>query len=79
MPAPCAVRMFGMVVERLVVTEAQKISAAEDKLVCTAGMVNLLCDTPTLLDGPYSQYWYGRDRLSDRRGGSSRQSSSTSH
>ncbi|XP_043215299.1 exportin-2-like isoform X2 [Amphibalanus amphitrite] len=50
-------KMFGMVVERLVVTEAQKISGTQDKLICTAGMVNLLCDTPALLDGPYSQYW----------------------
>ena len=46
-----------MVVERLIVTEAQKISGTQEKLVCTAGMVNLLCDTPALLDGPYAQYW----------------------
>ncbi|XP_037068726.1 exportin-2-like [Pollicipes pollicipes] len=50
-------KMFGMVVERLIVLEAQKISGSQDKLVCTAGMVNLLCDTPALLDGPYTQYW----------------------
>ena len=46
-----------MVVERLIVTEAQKISGTQENLVCTAGMVNLLCDTPALLDGPYAQYW----------------------
>ena len=53
----CLCRMFGMVVERLIVTEAQKISGTQEKLVCTAGMVTLLCDTPSMLDGPYSQYW----------------------
>lgn len=50
-------KMFCMVVERLIVLETQKVSGNQEKLICTAGLVALLCDTQPLVQGEYDKYW----------------------
>ena len=49
--------LFGMVLERLIILEVQKVSGAKDRKICAVGMTKLLCETPSLLNGAYSQYW----------------------
>jgi len=49
--------LFGMVLERLMILEVQKVSGAQDRKICAVGMTKLLCETPSLLTGAYSQYW----------------------
>ena len=49
--------MFGMVCDRLIVAEVQKVSGATEKKIVAVGMTRLLCETPAMVDGQYSQYW----------------------
>ena len=49
--------MFGMVLQRLVVPETQKVSGSTERKICAVGITRLLCDTPSLLTGQYSQFW----------------------
>ena len=49
--------MFGMVIERLVILEVQKVSGLKEKKICAVGMTKWLCETPLFLNGSYSQYW----------------------
>ena len=49
--------MFGMVIERLVILEVQKVSGLKEKKICAVGMTKWLCETPQFLNGSYSQYW----------------------
>lgn len=49
--------LFGMVVERLIVLEVQKITGNTEKKICALGMIKLLCETPIVLNGTYAKYW----------------------
>ena len=49
--------MFGMVIERLVVLEVQKVSGLTEKKICAVGMIKLLTETPAMITGHYSKYW----------------------
>lgn len=49
--------MFGMVCERLVVPETQKVTGNTEKKICAVGLTKLLCETPALLDGQYANFW----------------------
>ena len=49
--------MFGMVCERLIVAEVQRVSGAVERKICAVGLTRLLCETPALLTGAYASYW----------------------
>lgn len=49
--------MFGMVLERLMIADVQKISGSIEVKIAGVGLTKLLCEAPELIDGPYSQFW----------------------
>ncbi|XP_075231087.1 chromosome segregation 1 [Lycorma delicatula] len=50
-------QMFGMVLERLMIPDVQKITGAVEVKVAAVGITKLLCEAPELVDGPYSHFW----------------------
>ena len=42
-------RMFGMVVEKLFVAEAQKVSGNVERKICAVGMIKILTDAAVML------------------------------
>jgi exportin-2 (importin alpha re-exporter) len=49
--------MFGMVIERLMIPDIQKISGSVERKITAVGLTKLLCEATELIDGPYSSYW----------------------
>ena len=49
--------MFGMVCDRLIVNEVQKVSGSTEKKICAVGITKLLCETPCMVGGQYANYW----------------------
>merc|ERR1712029_939876 len=49
--------LFGMVIQRLVILEVQKVSGVNEKKICAVGMTKWLCESSCFLTGAYSQYW----------------------
>ncbi len=49
--------LFGMVIERLVILEVQKVAGIVEKKICAVGMTKWLCETKCFISGAYSQYW----------------------
>lgn len=49
--------MFGMVVERVFITDLQKIAGVIERKVVAVGMSNLLIDCPAMLEAPYNSYY----------------------
>lgn len=49
--------LFGMVCERLVILEVQKVSGHSERKICAVGMTKWICETPCVLNGAYSRYW----------------------
>jgi len=49
--------MFGMVVERVFITDLQKISGEVERKVVAVGISNLLIDCPAMLEAPYNTYY----------------------
>jgi exportin-2 (importin alpha re-exporter) len=45
--------IFGMVLERLVILEVQKVSGTTERKICAVGMTKWLCETPCILSGAY--------------------------
>ncbi|XP_054273914.1 exportin-2 [Macrosteles quadrilineatus] len=50
-------QMFGMVIERLMIADIQKISGSVERKITAVGLTKLLCEATELIDGPYSSYW----------------------
>lgn len=50
-------KMFGMVLDRLVIPDVQKVSGNKERKICAVGMIKLLTEVPDLIDGSYAQYW----------------------
>ncbi|KAL2737733.1 exportin-2 [Vespula squamosa] len=50
-------QMFGMVVERIFLSDLQKVSGDIEKKVTAVGMSNLLIDCPPMLESPYNSYY----------------------
>jgi exportin-2 (importin alpha re-exporter) len=50
--------MFGMIVERLLVPDAQKISGRIERKITAVGLIKLLSESLQLTESPYSQHWY---------------------
>jgi len=49
--------MFGMVVERIFVTNIQKVSGEIERKIVAVGISNLLIDCPAMLEAPYDSYY----------------------
>ncbi|KAI4498822.1 hypothetical protein M0802_005997 [Mischocyttarus mexicanus] len=50
-------QMFGMVVERVLLPDLQKVSGDIDKKVTAMGISNLLIDCPIMLENPYNSFY----------------------
>lgn len=49
--------MFGMVLERVLIADMQKISGDIERKVTAVAVSNLLIDYPTMLERPYNTYY----------------------
>lgn len=50
-------RMFGMVLEKIVVPEVQKVSGAVEKKICAIGITKVLTECPAMMDTEYTKIW----------------------
>uniref|UniRef100_A0A2R5LMM5 Exportin-2 n=1 Tax=Ornithodoros turicata TaxID=34597 RepID=A0A2R5LMM5_9ACAR len=51
-------KMFGMVLERLVIADVQKVSGQAERKICAVGITKLLTETPSMIEGgAYCNYW----------------------
>uniref|UniRef100_A0A1B6CNE8 Exportin-2 n=1 Tax=Clastoptera arizonana TaxID=38151 RepID=A0A1B6CNE8_9HEMI len=50
-------QMFGMVIERLMIPDVQKISGNVERKITAVGITKLLCEAKELVEGPYSKFW----------------------
>lgn len=49
--------MFGMVVERILISDLPRVSGDNDKKIAAVGVTKLLCECPAMLAMPYRNYW----------------------
>lgn len=49
--------MFGMVVERVLLTDMAKVSGESDKKIVVVGMARILCEAVDMQAQPYRNYW----------------------
>lgn len=49
--------MFGMVIERVLITDLARVAGEIDKRIVAVGVTKLLCECPALLVPPYRNYW----------------------
>lgn len=50
-------RMFGMVLEKIVIPEVQKVSGAVEKKICAVGITKILTESPAMMDTEYTKLW----------------------
>jgi len=50
--------MFGMLLEKIMLPDVQKVTGNINKKITAVGIIKVLTDTPKLIDGPYAQFWY---------------------
>jgi len=50
--------MFGMLLEKIILPDVQKVTGNVNKKITAIGIIKILTDTPKLIDGPYVQFWY---------------------
>ncbi|XP_017781726.1 PREDICTED: exportin-2 [Nicrophorus vespilloides] len=50
-------QMFGMVLEKLLIAEMQKISGIVERKIVACGVTKLLCECPEMYTGTYQKYW----------------------
>uniref|UniRef100_A0A0C9R0E6 Exportin-2 n=1 Tax=Fopius arisanus TaxID=64838 RepID=A0A0C9R0E6_9HYME len=51
------VQMFGMVLERVIIADLQKVSGEIERKVAAVGMSNLLVDCPAMVENPYHVFY----------------------
>lgn len=49
--------MFGMVVERVLISDLTRVTGDIDKKIVAVGVTKLLCEVPSMLALPYRNYW----------------------
>lgn len=49
--------MFGMVLEKLLVSELQKVAGNVERKIVACGITKLLCECSELYSGVYQKYW----------------------
>lgn len=50
-------RMFGMVLEKIIIPEIQKVSGNVEKKICAVGITKLLTECPPMMDTEYTKLW----------------------
>ncbi|XP_046736247.1 exportin-2 [Diprion similis] len=50
-------QMFGMVVDRVLIADLQKVSGESERKITAVGISNLLTDCPEMLNSPYDAYY----------------------
>ncbi|XP_006839263.1 PREDICTED: exportin-2 isoform X2 [Chrysochloris asiatica] len=50
-------KMFGMVLEKIIIPEIQKVSGNVEKKICAVGITKLLTECPPLMDAEYTKLW----------------------
>jgi len=50
-------RMFGMVVEKLLMADLQKVSGNIDRKICAVGVTKILTEAPAMLQADYVKLW----------------------
>ena len=50
-------RMFSMVVERLFLTDLQKVSGPSERRICAVGVTKILTEAPAMIQGEYEALW----------------------
>jgi len=51
--------MFGMLLEKIILPDVQKVTGNINKKVTAVGIIKILTDTQKLIGETYAQYWYG--------------------
>lgn len=49
--------MFGMVIERILVSDLTRAAGDIEKKIVAVGITKLLCECPAMLNMPYRNYW----------------------
>lgn len=49
--------MFGMVLERVLIPDMNRVTTEADKKIVTIGIARLLCETPEMMRSPYVDFW----------------------
>lgn len=49
--------MFGMVLEKILLVDLQKISGNTERKITACGVVKLLSDCPVMFSGAYQKFW----------------------
>ncbi|XP_066140699.1 exportin-2 [Euwallacea fornicatus] len=50
-------QMFGMVLEKVLIPELQKVNGHIERKIVSCGVSKLLCESPEMVDGTYGKYW----------------------
>uniref|UniRef100_A0A3Q3XSD6 Importin N-terminal domain-containing protein n=1 Tax=Mola mola TaxID=94237 RepID=A0A3Q3XSD6_MOLML len=50
-------KMFGMVLEKIIIPEVQKVSGAVEKKICAVGITKILTECPSMMDTEYTKLW----------------------
>lgn len=50
--------MFGMVLEKLMIVDMQKISGTVERKITAVGVTKILCECPQMIDGHYARLWF---------------------
>uniref|UniRef100_A0A3Q4GC02 Exportin-2 n=1 Tax=Neolamprologus brichardi TaxID=32507 RepID=A0A3Q4GC02_NEOBR len=50
-------KMFGMVLEKIVIPEVQKVSGPVEKKICAVGITKILTECPAMMDTEYTKLW----------------------
>ncbi|KAM3923511.1 exportin-2 isoform 1-T3 [Leptodactylus fuscus] len=50
-------KMFGMIVEKIIIPEIQKVSGPIEKKICAVGITKLLTECPQMMDAEYTKLW----------------------
>uniref|UniRef100_A0AAQ6A9B2 Exportin-2 n=1 Tax=Amphiprion ocellaris TaxID=80972 RepID=A0AAQ6A9B2_AMPOC len=50
-------KMFGMVLEKIVIPEVQKVSGTVEKKICAVGITKVLTECPAMMDTEYTKLW----------------------
>uniref|UniRef100_A0A8C6PGN0 Exportin-2 n=1 Tax=Nothobranchius furzeri TaxID=105023 RepID=A0A8C6PGN0_NOTFU len=50
-------KMFGMVLEKIIIPEVQKVSGIVEKKICAVGITKILTECPAMMDTEYTKLW----------------------
>ncbi|XP_075577079.1 exportin-2 isoform X1 [Pelecanus crispus] len=50
-------KMFGMVLEKIIIPEIQKVSGQIEKKICAVGITKILTECPPMMDTEYTKLW----------------------